>query len=57
MNAFLYVNSLLHQEVPKEKIIGREKFQKQIVRGSYPFPLMPKGGEKIEACRQGEQWS
>jgi hypothetical protein len=33
MNAFLYVNSLLHQEAPMDKRTGREKFQKPFVMG------------------------
>jgi hypothetical protein len=53
MNVFLYVNSLLHQEAPMDKSTRREKVQKQIVRGSYPFPLMSKGEKEQKHADRG----
>jgi hypothetical protein len=53
MNVFLYVISLLNQEATIEKCTRREKFQENIVKGSYPSPLIPKGEKEQKNADMG----
>jgi hypothetical protein len=53
MNAYIYVNSLLHHEASMDNSTRSKKVQMQIVRGSYPLPLMSKGEKEHNHAYKG----
>jgi hypothetical protein len=60
---FKYVSILHHQEAPIDKMHMKREileayFQKNVYcQGELPYAIHVKGGERKEACRQGEHWS